>query len=55
MRTRPSSVRLSGRGESQLRRPADLRLIASSIQFGHTYNGYESWNNRPLQKDRGSN
>ena len=38
--------------ESQLRRPADLRLIASSIQFGHTYNGYESWNNRPHEKDR---
>ena len=38
--------------ESQPRWSVDLRLIASSIQFGHTYNGYESWNNRPLQKDR---
>ena len=38
--------------EAQLRRPADLRLIVSSIQFGHTYNGYESWNNRPHEKDR---
>lgn len=38
--------------EEQLKRPADLRLIASSIQFGHTYNGYESWNNRPHEKDR---
>ena len=37
---------------TQLERPADLRLIASSIQFGHTYNGYESWNNRPHEKDR---
>ncbi|MFN3188928.1 MAG: alkaline phosphatase D family protein [Aureliella sp.] len=26
---------------------ADLRIIGSSIQFGHEYNGWESWTNLP--------
>lgn len=38
--------------EEQLELPADLRLIASSIQFGHEYNGYESWTNLPLEQER---
>ena len=36
----------------RLREPADLRIIASSIQFGHSYNGYESWNNMPAERVR---
>ncbi|MCH2183017.1 MAG: alkaline phosphatase family protein [Mariniblastus sp.] len=46
-------------GESQwewlagvLREPADLRIIASSIQFGHEYNGWESWTNLPNEQQR---
>lgn len=31
----------------ELRKPADVRIIASSIQFGHQYNGWESWTNLP--------
>jgi alkaline phosphatase D len=38
--------------ETQLETPADLRIIASSIQFGHSYNGLESWNNFPAEKAR---
>ena len=33
-----------------LREPADLRIICSSIQFGHEYNGWESWTNLPTQQ-----
>ncbi len=38
--------------EAQLRVPADLRIIASSNQFSHTYNGWESWTNVPRERDR---
>jgi len=38
--------------EQQLSKKADLRIIASSTQFGHSYNGYESWNNFPSEKQR---
>jgi alkaline phosphatase D len=38
--------------EQQLRRPADLRLIGTSTQFGHAWNGYESWTNLPAERDR---
>ena len=38
------------RGE--LTKPADVRIIASSIQFAHTFNGYESWNNFPKEQER---
>lgn len=38
--------------EAQLRQPADLRIIASSIQFSHSYNGWESWTNVPHEQQR---
>ncbi len=38
--------------EEQLRQPAQLRIIATSIQFGHEYNGYESWTNVPLEQQK---
>ena len=36
--------------ESVLRRPASVRIVATSIQFGHEYNGWESWNNLPAEQ-----
>ena len=36
----------------RLSEPADLRIIATSIQFGHSYNGWESWTNVPHERDR---
>ena len=36
--------------EQKLSEPADFRVICSSIQFGHAFNGYESWNNFPWEK-----
>lgn len=36
----------------ELKQPADVRIIASSIQFGHEYNGYESWTNLPLEQKK---
>ncbi len=38
--------------ETELRRPADLRIICTSIQFGHQYNGWESWTNLPHQQQK---
>lgn len=38
--------------QEQLSQPADLRLIGSSIQFGHEYNGWESWTNLPAERQR---
>jgi alkaline phosphatase D len=38
--------------EAQLREPADVRIICSSIQFGHEYNGWESWTNLPNEQDK---
>ncbi|MGI9517437.1 MAG: alkaline phosphatase D family protein [Pirellulaceae bacterium] len=38
--------------ETQLREPADVRIICSSIQFGHEYNGWESWTNLPRQQQK---
>lgn len=35
--------------EERLKEPADLRVIGSSIQFAHEYNGFESWTNFPLE------
>ena len=32
---------------AELSKPADIRVIASSIQFGHQHNGWESWTNLP--------
>jgi alkaline phosphatase D len=36
----------------QLRDPARLRIIASSNQFSHAYNGWESWTNVPRERER---
>ena len=36
--------------EQQLTPPAEMRIIASSIQFSHEYNGWESWTNVPHQQ-----
>lgn len=33
----------------QLRQPADVRIVASSIQFSHQHNGWESWTNLPQE------
>jgi alkaline phosphatase D len=38
--------------EEQLKLPADLRIIASSTQFGITHNGYEAWANFPHEQKR---
>ncbi len=35
--------------KARLQEPADLRIIGSSIQFGHEYNGWESWTNFPRE------
>lgn len=38
--------------EGELSQPADVRVIGSSIQFGHEYNGWESWTNMPHERQR---
>lgn len=38
--------------EEQLKVPADLRIIATSTQFGIEYNGYEAWANFPHERER---
>jgi alkaline phosphatase D len=38
--------------EAQLKEPADVRIIASSTQFGITHNGYEAWANFPHEQKR---
>jgi len=38
--------------DARLREPADLRIIATSIQFGHSYNGWESWTLIPAERRR---
>lgn len=38
--------------EGELRKPATFRIIASSNQFAHEYNGYESWTNVPQEQKR---
>lgn len=38
--------------ERQLVYPADVRIICSSIQFAHSWNGFESWNNFPFEQQR---
>jgi len=38
--------------EEQLKKTADLRLIASSNQFSHEYNGWESWTNLPHEQQK---
>ena len=36
--------------ETEFKQPADVRIIASSIQVAHEYNGYESWTNLPAEQ-----
>ena len=38
--------------EKTLKQNADLRIICSSIQFGHEYNGWESWTNLPNEQQK---
>ncbi|MBM4359357.1 MAG: alkaline phosphatase family protein [Deltaproteobacteria bacterium] len=38
--------------EERLREPADVRLVGTSTQFGHSYNGWESWTNLPHERQR---
>lgn len=38
--------------EQQLLQPARIRIIASSVQFGSEFHGFESWNNFPLEKEQ---
>lgn len=38
--------------KDELLKPADLRIIASSTQFAHDYNGYESWTLFPFEKQK---
>lgn len=38
--------------KARLQEPADLRLIGSSIQFAHEYNGWESWTNFPTEVEK---
>jgi alkaline phosphatase D len=38
--------------EEQLRQPAELRLVASSIQFVSEFSGAEAWANLPHEKQR---
>lgn len=36
----------------ELRKKADVRIIASSTQFGISFNGYEAWANFPYERER---
>lgn len=38
--------------EEELQNPATIRIIASSNQFAHEYNGYESWTNMPHEQQK---
>lgn len=38
--------------ETELRKPADLRLIGSGSQFSIAFNGYEAWANFPHEQQR---
>lgn len=38
--------------EKELQKPARLRIIASSNQFAHEYNGWESWTNLPYEQKK---
>jgi alkaline phosphatase D len=38
--------------EAELSKDADIRLICSGSQFGHEYNGYESWTLFPHERQR---
>ncbi len=38
--------------EKKFREPADVRIVCTSIQFAHEYNGWESWTNLPAQQKK---
>ena len=38
--------------DQELQKPADVRIIGSSTQFGIEYNGYEAWVNYPHEQKR---
>lgn len=38
--------------ENELKVNADIRIIASSNQFSHEYNGWESWTNVPYEQQK---
>lgn len=38
--------------ERELMVPAEVRLVCTSIQLGHAYNGWESWTNMPHERQR---
>lgn len=38
--------------ETELLKPADVRIIGSSTQFATQYNGYEAWANFPKEQER---
>lgn len=38
--------------ESELKKPADIRIIGSGTQFGIEWNGYEAWVNFPHEQQR---
>jgi alkaline phosphatase D len=38
--------------ENELKQPAVFRIMASSNQFCHAYNGWESWTNVPQEQNR---
>lgn len=38
--------------EKQFQKPADVRIMASSNQFSHEYNGWESWTNVPHERQK---
>ena len=38
--------------EKQFQEPARIRIIASSNQFAHEYNGWESWTNLPFEQKK---
>ena len=38
--------------EQRLQESAELRIIATSNQFSHEYNGWESWTNVPHERER---
>lgn len=38
--------------EEELTKPAAVRIVGTSTQFGHEYNGWESWNNLPHERQK---
>ena len=38
--------------EKEFQKPAKIRILATSTQFGHEYNGWESWTNVPHERKK---